>query len=158
MAVQSEMNAVVSALRSAIGNDKKQKTTLNKIRDAFKAVEANELPRSEMVERSVHLVDVISEIVASLYKTRPRPTLAFCAVAMRWLFKAKLEPTLKGGDEEDVKVWEDTIFRGLLQPILSIIDSEDQDLDLVGNTMYGEICGIMRSPWSQGFGGRFARS
>ncbi|CAE6384153.1 unnamed protein product [Rhizoctonia solani] len=39
-----------------------------------------------------------------------------------------------------------------------MVDSEDQDLDAVGNVLYREICGIMRSPWSQDFGGRFARS
>ncbi|CAE6525830.1 unnamed protein product [Rhizoctonia solani] len=158
MAVQPAMNAVISALRSAAGNDKKHKATLNKIRDACKAVEADELSRSEMLERSVHLADVISESVMSLHKTRPQPTLAFCVAAVKWLFKTKLEPALENDDEEDAKEWEDVIFRGLMQPILSIVDSEDQDLDVVGNVLYKEICGIMRSPWSQDFGGRFARS
>ncbi|CAE6425728.1 unnamed protein product [Rhizoctonia solani] len=158
MAVQSTMNAVILALRSAVANDKKHKAALNKIRDACKAVEADELSRSEMVKRSAHLADVLSESVMSLHKTRPQPTLAFCVAAMRWLFKTKLEPTLEHDDEEDAKEWEDVIFRGLMQPILSIVDSEDQDLDAVGNVLYKEICGIMRSPWSQDFGGRFARS
>ncbi|CAE6515523.1 unnamed protein product [Rhizoctonia solani] len=158
MVVQSAMNAAISALRNAVGNDKKHKATLNKIRDAFKQVEADDLPRSEMVERGTHLAEIISESVTSLHKTRPRPTLAFWAAAVSWLFKAKLEPTLEGGDEEDAKVWEDTIFRGLMQPILSIVDSGVQDLDVAGNVIYRAICGIMRSPWSHGFGGRFAHS
>ncbi|KAG8691054.1 hypothetical protein FRC11_007166 [Ceratobasidium sp. 423] len=157
MVVRSAMNAAISALRSAVGNDKKHKATLNKIRDAFKAVEADDLPRSEIVERGVHLAEIMPESVASLHKTRPRPILAFCAAALSWLFKAKLEPTL-GGDEENAKVWEDVIFRGLMQPILSIVDSEGQDLDVVGDVVYRAICGIMRSPWSHGFGGRFAHS
>ncbi|KDN49435.1 hypothetical protein RSAG8_02137, partial [Rhizoctonia solani AG-8 WAC10335] len=147
------MNAVISALRSAVGNDKKHKATLNKIRDAFKAVEADGLSRSEMVGRGVHLADVISESVTNLHKTRPRPTLTFCAAVVKWLFEAKLEPTLERGDEDDAKAWEDILFRGLMQPILSIVDSEDQDLDVVGDVLYREICGIMRSPWGQGFGG-----
>ncbi|EUC67132.1 hypothetical protein RSOL_499520, partial [Rhizoctonia solani AG-3 Rhs1AP] len=158
MAVQPAMNAVISALRSAAGNDKKHKAILNKIRDACKAVEADELSRSEMLERSVHLADVISESVMSLHKTRPQPTLAFCVAAVKWLFKTKLEPALENDNEEDAKEWEDVIFRGLMQPILSIVDSQDQDLDVAGNVLYKEICGIMRSPWSQDFGGRFARS
>ncbi|CAE6452263.1 unnamed protein product, partial [Rhizoctonia solani] len=156
MAVQSAMNVALSALRSAVGNDKKHKTILNKLRDAFKAVEADELPRSEIVERGMRLADITSESVTGLHKTRPRPALAFCAAALSWLFKAKLEPALERGDEESARAWEDIIFRGLMQPILNIVDSEDQAV--VGNVLYKVICGIMRSPQSQVFGGRFARS
>ncbi|KAJ1310327.1 hypothetical protein OPQ81_007066 [Rhizoctonia solani] len=158
MAVQSAINAAISALRSAVGNNNKQKANLNKIRDEFKAVEADEWPRSEVVEHGLRLAEIIFENVASLHKAHPQPTLAFCAVAMSWLFKAKLEPAIERGDEENAKTWEDIMFRGLVQPILNIANSEDQDLEAVGNSLYQTICGVMRSPWSHGFGGRFARS
>lgn len=38
MAVPPAINTAITALRSALGNDKKQKASLNKLRDAFSAV------------------------------------------------------------------------------------------------------------------------
>ncbi|CAE6433315.1 unnamed protein product [Rhizoctonia solani] len=152
------MNAAMSALRSAIGSDRKYKTTLNKIRDVLKAMEADELSRSEIVEHGTRLVEVIPESVTSLHKTRPRPTLAFCAAAVGWLFEAKLEPTLERRDEGSAKTWEEIIFLGLIEPILSIIESEDQDSSGIGDVMCRAIGRLMRSSWSQSFGRRFARS
>ncbi|QRW27297.1 hypothetical protein RhiXN_01892 [Rhizoctonia solani] len=158
MTVQPTMNAAMSTLSNSVGRDKKHKIILNKIHDILKALEADELSGSEIVEHGARLVEVMPESIASLHKTFPRPTLAFCAATVGRLFEAKLEPTLERSDEGSAKAWEDIIFRGFMEPILSIVDSEDQDVSVVGDVMCQVICGIMRSSWTQSFGGRFARS
>ncbi|KAF8758376.1 hypothetical protein RHS01_02733 [Rhizoctonia solani] len=158
MTVQPTMNAAMSTLSNSVGRDKKHKIILNKIHDILKALEADELSGSEIVEHGARLVEVMPESIASLHKTFPRPTLAFCAATVGRLFEAKLEPTLERSDEGSAKAWR-TSFSEVLWSQFCIVDSEDQaDVSVVGDVMCQVICGIMRSSWTQSFGGRFARS
>ncbi|KAF8610833.1 hypothetical protein BDV93DRAFT_601789 [Ceratobasidium sp. AG-I] len=158
MAGQSTLKAAVTALRKVIGRDKKHAAALNAIRDAFGLVEVDALSAVELSEHTTRLVELLSEQIPAFHKSRAQATLAFCAVVAEWMYKNRLEPALLSSENESAKIWEDTLFHGLMQPILTVVDSEDQDTEIACDVLYPMICEIMRSEGSEGFGGRFARS
>lgn len=78
--------------------------------------EADALSLAELSEYTTPLVDLLSENIPAFHTSRAQPTLVFCAVVAEWMYKAKLEPALLSS--ESAKIWEDMLFRGLMQPIL----------------------------------------
>lgn len=72
----------------------------------------------EFLERTTRLVQLLSGSIPALHSSHAQPTMNFCAAAIRWLFKFKLESVLEKRDVENAARWEDAIFRGLMQPIL----------------------------------------
>ncbi|KAG9123899.1 hypothetical protein FRC07_013590, partial [Ceratobasidium sp. 392] len=158
MAIQSTFKTAFTTLRKSFARDKKKSPVLNRIHDAFNALEEDALPKAELVERTTRLAQVLSESVPLLHKSRARPTLAFCGSAIAWLYETKLKPAVKSEDKESVALWEETMLNGLIQPILEISSSEDEDAEIFGETVYPAICKTMRSSCASAFGGRFARS
>ncbi|KAG8725897.1 hypothetical protein FRC12_023906, partial [Ceratobasidium sp. 428] len=158
MAIQSNLKAAFTSLRKSFARDKKKSPILNRIHDAFNALEENALPAADLVEHTTRLAQVLSECVPLLYESRARPTLAFCGSAIESLYETKLKPAAKSKDQQNTTLWEETILNGLTQPILEIIDPDGKDVGLFGETLYPAICRAMRSGCAAAFGGRFAHS
>lgn len=76
------------------------------------------MPVSKLLEHTTRLVEALSEHIPAFHKSRAQPTLVFCATAVEWMYQAKLEPALVSSETESAKIWEDTLFHGLMQPIL----------------------------------------
>ncbi|KAG8708571.1 hypothetical protein FRC09_001153, partial [Ceratobasidium sp. 395] len=136
----------------------KKSPILNRIHDAFNALEENALPVADLVKRTTRLATVLSECVPLLYESRARPTLAFCGSAIESLYETKLKPAAKSKDRQNTTLWEETMLNGLIQPILEIVDPDGKDAGLFGETLYPAICRAMRSGCAAAFGGRFAHS
>lgn len=80
--------------------------------------EVDTLSAIELLEHTTRLVELLSEQIPAFHKSRAQATLVFCAVVVEWMYKTKLEPALLSGESEGAKIWEATLFRGLMEPIL----------------------------------------